>query len=218
MIRILDEEGHPIIGELLATLRDVGRQGDRQAFRTALFRLGGYLAYEIGRTLPTRELTLTTPLGPRTEPGLRESPVLGTILRASLPLWNGMLEVFPNSDSIILGAARKEGLVQDDGSLGIDVSYTSLVPLKDRTLIYADPMLATGSTLEALHPMITERCGRPSKVWVAAAIAYRGTLEKIANALDCDVIVASADDELNEWGYIVPGLGDAGDLAFGGKV
>jgi len=217
MIRVLDEEGHPIIGTLLRTLRSVDRQGDRDAFRRAMKRLGTFLGFEIARTLPRVDEMVTTPLGSRPEPVLDGQPILATVLRAGLPLWDGMLEALPDADTLVLGAARKEGKPDPEtGRMEIEVNYASRASLDGRTLIYVDPMLATGSTLMALHPRVVDRAGTPSRVIVAGAIAYRSTLARLAEALDADVITASADDTLNDNGYIIPGLGDAGDLAFGG--
>lgn len=217
MIRILDEEGHPIVGSLLTTLRCVALQADRDAFRRAMHRLGCYLGYEIARDLPRKTHRVTTPNGERDEPVLDGQPVLATVLRAGLPLWVGMLDSFPDADTLVLGAARKEGdLDPETGRMEIEISYQSHADTGGRTLVYVDPMLATGSTLLELHPLVVQRTGQPSKVVVAGAIAYRPTIARVAEALDADVIVGSADDELSDKGYIVPGLGDAGDLAFGG--
>lgn len=217
MIRVLDEEGHPVIGTLLRTLRGVDRQSDRDAFRRAMKRLGTFLGYELARTLPRTSETVTTPLGQRSEPVLDGQPVLATVLRAGLPLWDGMLETFPDADTLVLGAARKEGRPDPEtGRMQIEINYASRANLEGRPLIYVDPMLATGSTLLELHPRVVERAGTPSRVIIAGAIAYRETLGKLVEELDAEVIVGSADDTLNENGYIIPGLGDAGDLAFGG--
>jgi len=217
MIRILDEEGHPVVGELLTTLRCVTRQVDRDAFRRAMKRLGCYLGYELARDLPRTTRRVTTPLGSREEPVLDCQPVLATVLRAGLPLWDGMLEALPDADTLVLGAARKEGaLDKETGRMEIDISYQSKASTDGRPLVYVDPMLATGSTLMELHPRVIATTGTPSQVIIAGAIAYRPTLERLSQALGASVIVASADDELTDQGYIVPGLGDAGDLAFGG--
>ena len=216
-IRVLDEEGHPVVGSLLTELRCVDRQQDRDRFRRAMGRLGAFLGYELARWLPSTQREVTTPMGRREEPVLQSQPVLATVLRAALPLWDGMLEAFPDADTLVLGAARREGSVDPQtGRLPIDVSYQSRATTEGRTLVYVDPMLATGSTLMELHPHVLERTGTPARVLVAGAIGYRPTLERIAGALNADVIVGSADDTLNDQGYIVPGLGDAGDLAFGG--
>ena len=217
MIRILDEEGHPVVGRLVMNLRDRELQRDRDRFLISLRRLGMLLAYEAGRDLPHGLQKVRTPLGERSEPVLTQDPVIATILRAGLPLWQGLLEIFPTSDSLILGAAREEGRSPDPdtGKIPIAVSYANWMGLEGRPLIYADPMLATGSTLMELHPRVVRAAGKPSRTIVVGVVAYRPTLDRLSRELGCDVVVASADDELDEKGYIVPGLGDAGDLAFG---
>ncbi len=220
MPRVLDEERNPAIGQLLVLLRSVTHQSDPHSFRATMKRVGAFVAYEIAKTLETRQETCTTPLGQRAEPVLADVPVLVTILRASLPMWDGMLEVFRRSPTIVIGAARREGRVRStDRGLAIDLSYAALSSVEGRTLIYADPMIATGSTLLAVHPEIMRRAGKPKRVIIAGIIGYRGSAERIEREIPgAEVILASADDELNEHGYIVPGLGDAGDLAFGPKL
>jgi len=217
MIRVLDEEGHPQVGEQLCVLRDIERQGERELFRSALVRLGRWLGYEIARDLPCREAEVTTPLGTRREPVLEHPPVLAAVLRAGLPLWEGLLDGFPDADTLFLGARRVEGGAPDPttGRMPIEVSYQSRAKVSGRTLIYADPMLATGSTILEIHPRVIEQAGVPSRVIIAGVIGYRPTLSKLAQELTADVYCASADDGLDERGYILPGLGDAGDLAFG---
>jgi uracil phosphoribosyltransferase len=136
-------------------------------------------------------------------------------------MWQGMLEVFERADNVFIGAARKEGAIASatDPSLPVDLGYTAWARIEGRTLIYVDPMIATGSTLRLVHERLTAKCGRARRVIVAGVIGYRGTLKKLeAPPMSAEIFVASADDELNAQGYIVPGLGDAGDLAFGSKL
>jgi uracil phosphoribosyltransferase len=217
MIRILDECGHPLVGEQLLTLRAVERQGNREGFRRALWRLGMWLGYEAGRLLPHRDVEVRTPLGTRSEPTLADAVVLAPVLRAGLPLWHGLLEAFPNADSLVLGARRVEGHPDPvTGRMGIDISYSSMADVAGRTLIYVDPMLATGSTLLELHPRVIAEKGLPARTLVVGVVGYRPTLDLLEAELGADIVVASADDGLDDRGYIVPGLGDAGDLAFGG--
>jgi len=220
-VRILDEEKNPIIGELLKRVRSIGEQNARGLFRETLRRFGALLAYEISKTLESKSHECATPLGLRVEPVLAEDPVLVTIMRASVPMWQGMLDVFERADTVFIGAARREGAVAcvDDPSLPVDLGYSAWTRLAGRTLIYVDPMIATGSTLRVVHEKLLAKCGRPRRVIVAGVIAYRETLKRLeAPPLSAEVFVASADDELNTKGYIVPGLGDAGDLAFGAKL
>jgi uracil phosphoribosyltransferase len=220
-MRILDEEKNPVIGELLRTIRSVEIQRDRTRFRDALRRLGILLGYEIAKTLPSNSHECTTPLGRRSEPVLAEQPILAAIMRASVPMWEGMLQVFENADNAIIGAARREGVVASvaEPSLPVELGYTAWASVEGRTLIYIDPMIATGSTLRLVHDRLLAKAGRPRRVIVAGAIAYRLTAQKLEEPpFSAEVFVASADDELNEKGYIVPGLVDAGDLAFGPKI
>ncbi len=219
MPRVLDEEKNPTIGRLLAAVRSVDEQTDPQRFRSSMRLLGTFLAYEIALELEIGPRRVRTPLGERDEPSLAETPVLVTILRASIPLWDGMLEVFPASPTTVIGAARREGKYVEGRGLEIDFNYAALSRIEGRTLIYADPMIATGSTLLKIHPQLVAKAGRPKRVFVAGVIGYRGTAEMLEREIpDCRVVLASADDVLDERGYIVPGLGDAGDLAFGPKL
>lgn len=217
MIRVLDEEGHPVVGQLLMNLRDSERQQDRDRFLTSMRRLGFILGYEAGRLLPRTLKKVNTPLGCRSEPVVAAKPVIATVLRAGIPLWQGVTEALPDSDSLLLGAVRREdsGPDPDTGRIPVAVSYARWLPLSGRSLLYADPMLATGSTLLELHPLVLQGCGRPAHTSILCVVAYRPTLDLLSRELCCDIVAASADDGLDERGYIVPGLGDAGDLSFG---
>jgi len=218
-VRVLDEEGHPVVGQLLCDLRDVSRQGHRHHFRQALRHLGRILAYELAPKLPCASCKVVTPLGEKREPVLQEAPVICVILRAALPLWEGMLEVFQEAETLVIGAARTEGgLKPGTLDMGVEINYAGLVSLEGRSLIYADPMIATGSTLRAVHPLLIEQAGQPARVFVASAVAYRKALPLLQKTLAAQIVTASCDDQLNERGYIVPGLGDAGDLALGCKM
>lgn len=217
--RIIDEEGHPVVGTLLLLLRDEERQRDRARFRGAMRQLGMLLGYEVARDLPTRAQEVRTCLGSRTEPIIAEPPVLATMLRAGMPLLEGMLDALPDSPCMIFGAARREGtLAEGSLEMPIDLSYEALTHIEGRTLVYVDPMIATGSTIRALHPRVCEKAGQPARVIVVGAIGYRGALEMLQEKIGAEIVVASADDELNERGYIIPGLGDAGDLLYGPKM
>src|SRR5690554_3536621 len=126
-MRILDEEKNPTIGALLRRVRSVGEQADRGRFRESLRELGHLIAYEIAKTLEVRPHVCKTPLGERTEPIPSENPVLVTIMRASVPMWEGMLRVFQDADNIFIGAARREGTVakSSDPALPVDMGYTA---------------------------------------------------------------------------------------------
>jgi uracil phosphoribosyltransferase len=219
-MRVLDEEKNPFVGNLLRRVRSRGEQADRSRFRETLRRFGQILAYEISKTMRVREHECDTPLGRRVEPVLAEDPVLVTILRASLPMWVGMLDVFENADNIVIGAARREGTIRspDVPSLEVDLGYAAWTAVEDRTLIYVDPMIATGSTLRLVHERLLAKAGPPRRVIVAGIIACRATIEALERPpFSAEVVVGAADEGLDSRGYIIPGLGDAGDLAFGEK-
>lgn len=219
MPRVLDEERNPTVGGLLATLRSVEEQSDPRRFREAMRRLGVLLAYEIAKTLDVGVRRCKTPLGERDEPVLAENPVLVTILRAALPLWDGMLDVFAASPTMVVGAARREGRHVAGKDLEVDLTYAALQSVEGRTLIYADPMIATGSTLLKVHPQLVARAGRPRRTIIAGVVGCRATALRLEREIpECSVVLASADEQLDARGYIVPGLGDAGDLAFGPKL
>src|SRR5262245_36628680 len=171
-MRVLDEEKNPVIGGLLARVRSVEQQNDRGRFRDALRRLGALVGYEIAKSLAVRDRDCVTPLGRRVEPVLAETPVLVTILRASLPMWEGMLEVFDQADNVIIGAGRREGTVASphDPVLPVDLAYTAWTSVAGRTVIYVDPMIATGSTLRLVHEQLLAKAGRPKRVFVAGVI------------------------------------------------
>ena len=197
-------------------LRCVDAQKDRLAFRAAIQELGRILGYEIAKSLPLKARTVQTPLGSRSEPTLAAEPVLATVLRAGLPLFEGVLQALPDSDCMFFGAARREGEVTGTHPrIQIECGYSAFSAVQGRTLIYADPMLATGSTLLRVHEEVLRAAGRPARIIVACVIAFRPTIALMERELGADVFCASADDILDERGYIVPGLGDAGDLAYG---
>ncbi len=220
MAEILDRRGNPALGRWLRRVRSVDLQGDRGAFRRALRRLGSFLAYEIGGTLETRAVTVTTPLGDAGVLDLARPPVLATALRAGLPFLDGMLDVFPDADVMFFGAARAEGNgPAADLSMDVKLDYQALVPCDGRDVIFADPMVATGSTVVDIHRMMTARHLCPRRFIVAGLVGFSGAVERIEAAVpDAEIWFVTCDEELNERGYIVPGLGDAGDLCYGEKL
>ncbi len=183
-------------------------------FRRNLERIGEAAALEISKQLQFEEKEVQTPLGIATANILSNQPVLATILRAGLPLHNGLLNVFDKADSAFISAYRKHKL---DGSFEISLEYLSSPSLNERILIISDPMIATGSSLvKTLHAIKEE--GVPHKIHIVCAIACTVGIEYILLAEPSAIIwCGDIDDELTAKGYIVPGLGDAGDLAFGPK-
>ncbi len=214
MVNNLSEK-HSLISNWISELRDLEVQSDRMRFRRNLERIGEAMAYEVSKVLPFKEKEVNTPLGMSTGKVMSEQPVLATILRAGLPMHQGLLNFFDQADNAFISAYRKH---HRDGSFEINLEYMTCPPLEDRILILCDPMLATGSSLvKSLQYLRTK--GRPKEIHVVVAIACTVGIEYIRREepsvkLWCGAI----DDELTAKGYIVPGLGDAGDLAYGSKL
>ncbi|MEZ0540655.1 uracil phosphoribosyltransferase [Fibrella arboris] len=211
---------HPsIANQYLAELRDATAQTDRLRFRRNLERLGELMAYEISRTLAYQNGNVQTPLALAPTQTLLQQPVLATILRAGLPLHQGFLNVFDQADNAFAGAYRRVARPgDDDNEFDIEMDYISGPDLSGRTLILIDPMLATGRSLEKVyHTML--RFGIPAQTHIAAAIASPEGIRYVQDQLpQCRLWLGAIDSHLNDHYYIVPGLGDAGDLAFGEKI
>ncbi len=204
-----------IAGRFLTELRDTTIQADRMRFRRNIERVGELLAYEISKTLAYRNEPIQTPLGPTTGVSLRQPVVLATILRASLPFHQGFLNLFDQAENAFIGAYR-EHHAQDD-AFEIEMDYITSPNLHGKTLILMDPMLATGRSLEKVYHALL-RFGTPAQTHVAAVIASpEGVSFLQARMPECRLWLGAVDSHLNEHFYIVPGLGDAGDLAFGPK-
>lgn len=206
---------HSLISNWVGELRDVTIQSDRMRFRRNLERIGEVAAYEISKVLPFEEKEIQTPLGTAVHKVLKEYPVLATILRAGLPLHQGLLNFFDQSDNAFISAYRKH---HKDGSFDISLEYVSCPELENRIVIISDPMLATGSSLvKTIHFLKDE--GQPREIHIVAAIACTVGIEYVKREEPSVTIwCGDIDDELTAKGYIVPGLGDAGDLAYGPKM
>jgi len=206
---------HSLISNWVGELRDVTIQSDRMRFRLNLERIGEVAAYEISKVLPFEEKEIQTPLGTAVHKVLKEYPVLATILRAGLPLHQGLLNYFDQSDNAFISAYRKH---HKDGSFDISLDYVSCPELENRIVIISDPMLATGSSLvKTIHFLKDE--GQPREIHIVAAIACTVGIEYVKREEPSVTIwCGDIDDELTAKGYIVPGLGDAGDLAYGPKM
>lgn len=208
-------EQHSLISNWVSELRNVQVQTDRMRFRRNLERIGEVAAYEISKQMAWEEKEIQTPLGVATHKMLKEQPVLATILRAGLPLHNGLLHFFDQADNAFISAYRKH---HKDGSFEISLDYVSCPELENRVVIISDPMLATGSSLVKTIQFLREE-GRPSEIHIVAAIACTVGIEYVQREEpSAKIWCGDIDDELTAKGYIVPGLGDAGDLAFGNKV
>jgi uracil phosphoribosyltransferase len=208
-------ENHSLLSNWISELRNVDVQTDRMRFRRNLERIGEVAAYEISKILPWQETETQTPLGIHTSKILREQPILATILRAGLPLHQGLLNYFDKADNAFITAYRKH---RADGSFDIFVEYMSTPSLENRIVILSDPMLATGvSVVKVIERMKTE--GAPAVIHIVTAIASVTGIEFIHREVGDEVKIwcGDIDEELTAKSYIVPGLGDAGDLAFGSK-
>jgi uracil phosphoribosyltransferase len=206
---------YSLLSDWVGELRNTEVQTDRMRFRRNLERIGEVAAFEISRELAYIEKDIQTPLGISSCKVLKEQPVLATILRAGLPLHNGLLNYFDKADNAFISAYRKH---HKDGSFEISLDYVSCPELENRVVIVSDPMLATGSSLVKTIQFLREE-GHPSKIHVVVAIACTVGIEYVLRSEpNCSVWCGAIDDELTAKGYIVPGLGDAGDLAFGTKV
>ena len=219
MATVLEDTPNPFLGRIFRELRSPDLQRDRHRFRENLRLLGTILGYEVAKTLPTTVIEAATPLGVRSLRILDQEPVLCAILRAALPFWDGMLEVFRSADSMIIGASRREGKRSRGAmEMTVDFTYRALPKADGKDWIMVDPMLATGSTLIGVYKELRDRGMKPRRLIVASAIAYRGAFDRLKAAMpEVEIWSCAADDQLNDDGYIVPGLGDAGDLCFGEK-
>jgi uracil phosphoribosyltransferase len=206
---------HSLLTNWVAELRDVNIQTDRLRFRRNLERIGEVIAYEISKEMDWQTVDTQTPLGVAESKVLTKQPVLATILRAGLPLHNGLLNYFDRGDNAFITAYRKH---HKDGSFEISLSYISCPEIEGRTVILSDPMLATGSSLIKTIQYLREE-GMPKEIHVACAIACNVGIEHVLRAEpNVKIWCAAIDDELTAKSYIVPGLGDAGDLAYGEKI
>lgn len=205
-----------ILNNFMAQMRDRNIQKDRMRFRKNLERIGEIFAYEISRTLRYSVKKVVTPLGIADVPTLDTPVVAATILRAGLPLHQGILNFLENSQSAFVAAYRK----YDRGdSFHINIEYSSSPGLEGKTLILADTMLATGASLELAYNRLCED-GKPECTHIVCPLASADAVEHLMKNMGDDITlwVAAIDEELTSRSYIVPGLGDAGDLAYGDKI
>lgn len=207
-------EQHSLISNWINELRDLNIQQDRMRFRKNLERIAEVIAYEISKVLPFVETEVETPLGIAECKILKDQPVLATILRAGIPMHNGLLNYFDKADNAFIAAYRKH---EKDGSFEINLEYISCPDLENRIVIISDPMLATGASLVKTIHFLKEE-GPPKEIHVVCAIACTVGIEYVKReAPTVTIWCGGIDEELTAKGYIVPGLGDAGDLAFGSK-
>ena len=205
-----------VINCFMAQLRDVNTQTNRTLFRGNLRRIAHAMAYEVSRTLDYSVKNIQTPLAVKEVPTYDDRIVVGTVLRAGLAFHEGFLDVFDGADAAFLSAYREEGKADD---IKIHIEYIAAPHLDGSTFLLVDPMLATGGSLELAYQAFLSK-GKPAKLHICCVIASRQGIERLQHALPGDDVtlwVAAIDPQLNDRAYIVPGLGDAGDLSFGEK-
>lgn len=217
-MKIINFDEQPsIMSQYMAELRNVEVQNDRLRFRQNLQRIGAIMAYEISRTLGYRTLTVATPLAP-CECRVPASPVvLATIFRAGIPLHEGFLGVLDNAENAFVSAYRKYHEKGD--AFDVHIEYLASPRLDGKTLIIVDPMLATGTSMDLAYRALLTK-GAPAHVHVASVIASQAAVDYVKAHFPADTTtlwVGAIDPVINAHSYIVPGLGDAGDLAYGTK-
>lgn len=214
MVINLSEE-HSLISNWISELRDAEIQQDRMRFRRNLERIAEVIGYEISKKMDWVEKEVTTPLGISNCKVLQEQPVLATILRAGLGMHTGLLNYFDKGDNAFISAYRKHNA---DGSFTIRLEYMSCPDIENRVVIISDPMIATGASLVKSIEFLKEE-GTIKELHIVCAIACTVGIEYVLRAYPTATIwCGDIDDEITAKGYIVPGLGDAGDLAFGAKL
>lgn len=210
-------ENHSILHHFMNQLRDVDVQHDRMRFRKNIERIGEIMAYEISKTLSFQPRAITTPLGVKHAQELDTSVVLCSILRAGLTLHQGFLSVFDDAENGFISAYRHHP--HNDDAFEIKVEYQAAPDLNGKTLILIDPMLATGQSIEAVLNKLTQQF-QPQSIHIAVVIAAPEGIAYLKEHLKVPfhLWIADLDEQLNDKKYIVPGLGDAGDLAYGPKL
>lgn len=215
MATFILNEKNSIGNHFLSELRDVDVQVDSMRFRRNLERIGELLAYEISKTLVYQTKEVQTPLGFAEIPLIANRVVLATILRAGLPMHQGFLNYFDGAGNAFVSAYRKH---HKDGSFEIKMEYISCPDLTDSILILIDPMLATGASMEIVLREMSH-IGKPKEIHIAAAIASQQGVNRMKRKFPTvNLWLGAVDEELTAKSYIVPGLGDAGDLSFGAKI
>lgn len=216
MIHILNKE-NTILNKFIAQIRDREVQRDSMRFRRNLERVGEVMSYEISRVLDYKTQIVETPLGEAAVEMISDKIVVATILRAGLPLHQGFLNYFDDAESVFVSAYRKSS---KDGSFKVKVEYVSNCDLEGKTLILVDPMLATGTSLVLAYEALIAKGGEPKHTHIASVIASEQGVDYAMRNLpsrSTTLWVGAVDAELTSRSYIVPGIGDAGDLAYGEK-
>ncbi|MBL4644132.1 MAG: uracil phosphoribosyltransferase [Flavobacteriaceae bacterium] len=211
------EETNSILNKFISEIRDVTIQKDSLRFRRNIERIGEVLGYELSKNLSYSSSNIETPLGTKNIQLPNSNIVLCSILRAGLPLHQGLLNYFDDAENAFISAYRHPQ--NNDATFKIVVEYFASPSIEGKTLLLADPMLATGQSLVAVYQGMKKH-GTPKEIHVVCVIGSTAGIEFIKNHFpkNTHLWIAAIDDKLNDKGYIVPGLGDAGDLAFGAKL
>ncbi|NPA67590.1 MAG: uracil phosphoribosyltransferase [Chlorobi bacterium] len=216
MIRIIGEQ-NSILNKFISEIRDVNIQNDRLRFRRNLERIGEIFAYEISKELEYENKDVKTPLGTSNMNIMKDNIVLATVLRAGLPLHQGLLNYYDKAQNAFVGSFRK---YHKDNSFEIKSGYISTPDIENKFLIISDPMLASGSSLVLAYKDLTAN-GEPKHTHIVTIIAAKEGVEYMQKNLPKEkftIWIGALDNELTAKSYIVPGLGDAGDLAYGEKI
>ena len=205
-----------ILNKFIKEIRSVEIQNDSMRFRRNIERIGEILSYELSKELSYKEIEVTTPLGKKSINSIKNNLVVCSILRAGLPLHQGILNYFDHAENAFISAYRKH---TSDTDFEIVVEYFASPSLEDKTLLLADPMLATGQSLVNVYEALQSK-GIPKEIHILVVIGAKEGIDFIKNKFpeNTHLWIATIDDKLNNLGYIVPGLGDAGDLAYGEKL
>lgn len=218
-MKIVDlSKQNTILNKFVAQIRDIKVQGDSMRFRRNIERIGEIMAYEISRELDYASTTVTTPLGKSTQNTPVDKLVLATILRAGLPLHTGFHNYFDDAENAFVSAYRK---YTNESDFEIVVEYIACPSLEGKTLILCDPMLASGASMVAAYETLVAHGGKPAHTHIVSVLGCTEGVDYVlehTNPEEVDLWVATVDPVLNPHKYIVPGLGDAGDLCFGEKL
>ncbi|KIA86970.1 uracil phosphoribosyltransferase [Flavobacterium sp. AED] len=215
-IHILSEN-NSVLNHFLGQIRNVNVHNDSMRFRRNIERIGEIMAYELSKELHYKNIEIQTPLGIKKTTEIEDQLVLCSILRAGLPLHLGFLNYFDNAENGFISAFRHHP--NNDDYFDIVVQYQAIADINNKNVLLIDPMLATGQSIVAVFNKLMER-GTPKEIHIAVVIAAPEGIEHLKQHLPdtCHLWIAALDEKLNEHSYIIPGLGDAGDLAFGNKL
>jgi len=210
-------ENNSVLNHFLGQIRNVNVQNDSMRFRRNIERIGEIMAYELSKDLAYKNVDIETPLGIKKTTQISDELVLCSILRAGLPLHNGFLNYFDHAENSFVSACRHHP--NNDDAFEILVEYQALSNINNKTVLLLDPMLATGQSIVAVHEKLVQNA-TPNEIHIVVVIAAPEGVAYLEKNLpeNCHLWIASLDEKLNEKNYIVPGLGDAGDLAYGSKL